>query len=156
VISADLTFGGDFTLTFKDGNTSSRAKTMANTLFVELTNFLDYPVDVLSMFGGATGLKTTMEAVIPQSNAAKADDVFNRLNAKVSSRLFAAQDTLDFSQLTVANLRKRLAGAAGTAEPRCDTRCIAFIVIGIVVVVVVIIAAFLCTKKSNEVHGEKA
>jgi hypothetical protein len=150
IVSADLKFGGDFTATFADGPQGTAAVNMRGTLFTALTNFLDYPPDIMTMTGGAGGLDTSIEAVVPQSNGAKADDIFNRLNAKVSSRVFRVQNTLNFDQLTVSNLKKRSVGGSGTTSAVCDARCIAFIVVGIVVTVLVIIAALLIYKHRAE------
>jgi hypothetical protein len=161
-IFAKIRFNGDFSSIFNEGNTSAKANALRNSLATTLGNFLKYTVNIVSLYEGS--LIADFYAAVESGNTGLQDTIANNINQMSNgaggSKWF--QDLEDACKnqggcpfgisSVIAQITARLfvrgsgGSGSGTREAACETRCIAFIVIGIVVTITIIIAALLIYK----------
>jgi hypothetical protein len=165
-IFAKIRFNGDFSSIFNEGNTSAKANALRNSLATTLGNFLKYTVNIVSLYEGS--LIADFYAAVESGNTGLQDTIANNINQMSNgaggSKWF--QDLEDACKnqggcpfgisSVIAQITARLfvrgsgGSGSGTREAACETRCIAFIVIGIVVTITIIIAALLIYKHRAE------
>ena len=164
VIVARIKFNGDFSAIFAGGNTSTKARGLAATLKQVLEAFLKYEVELIQMFEGS--LVSDFSVAVPANDPNLATSLSNNIGQMSSggggNQWFQALAdackasggcpfgiTSVVAYVTAVYLVKGIGSTSsggGTSQATCETRCIAFIVIGIVVTITIIIAALLIYK----------
>ena len=162
-IIARIKFNGDFAAIFSAGNTSAKAKALGVSLRDTLAAFLHYEVELIQLFEGSlvSDFSVSVPASDPNLAAAIQNNIGQMTNGGNGNKWFQALEdackanggcpfgiTSVVSFVTAVYLVRGVAGPSGggTVQSTCETRCIAFIVIGIVVTITIIIAALLIYK----------